>query len=94
MIGATVSEWIGADRGLGYLIYVDTSQLDTVRVFSAISLLSLCGISLFCLIVLIERVALPWRYSDQAIGLAARLSPRGARNRKRIVASATVSKEA
>jgi len=79
VIGATVSEWMGADRGLGNLIFVDTSQLHTVRVFASIALLSACGITLFCLIVLIERLSLPWHYSDQAIGIRLRVMPGRAR---------------
>ncbi len=91
VIGATVSEWIGAEKGLGSLIFRDTSQLDTVRVFAAIVMLSVCGIGLFCLVALIERVALPWRYSDQAIGFWTRLVPQ--RLLQPIRAAVTMEKE-
>ena len=66
VIGATVGEWIGTDRGLGHLIVLDTAQLDTARVFASIVLLSLSGIALFLLISALERIALPWRHSDRA----------------------------
>ena len=66
VIGATVGEWIGTDRGLGHLIVLDTAQLDTPRVFASIVLLSLCGVALFLLISLLERIALPWRYGERA----------------------------
>ena len=91
VIGATVSEWIGAEKGLGSLIFRDTSQLDTVRVFAAIVMLSVCGIGLFSLVALIERVALPWRYSDQAIGFWSRLVPQ--RLLQPIRAAVTMEKE-
>lgn len=66
VIGATVGEWIGADRGLGHLIMLDTAQFDTPRVFASIVLLSGSGVALFLLIALIERIALPWKRSERA----------------------------
>ncbi len=66
VIGATVGEWIGTDRGLGHLIVLDTAQLDTPRVFASIALLSLSGIVLFLAISLLEWIALPWRHGQQA----------------------------
>lgn len=65
VIGATVGEWIGADRGLGHLIVLDTAQFDTPRVFASIVLLSSTGVALFLIISLIERIALPWRHGKQ-----------------------------
>lgn len=65
VIGATVGEWIGTDRGLGHLIVLDTAQLDTPRVFASIALLSLSGIALFLAVSLFEWLALPWRHGHQ-----------------------------
>ena len=66
VIGATVSEWVGADKGLGYQIVTDTSQLETTRVFASIFLLSLSGIALYLLVAAVEWVSLPWRHSVRA----------------------------
>lgn len=66
VIGATVSEWVGADKGLGYQIITDTQQLETTRVFASILLLSLSGIALYLIVAGIERVSLPWRHSVRA----------------------------
>ena len=66
VIGATVGEWVGADRGLGQQIVTDTAQLQTTRVFSAILLLSLSGIVLFLGVACVEWVSLPWRHATQA----------------------------
>lgn len=66
VIGATVSEWVGADKGLGYLIVTDTSQLETTRVFASIFLLSVSGIALYMLVAGLEWVSLPWRHSVRA----------------------------
>lgn len=66
VIGATVSEWVGANQGLGYQIVTDTAQLDTTRVFAAVFLLSLSGIALYLIVAGVERVALPWRHAVRA----------------------------
>jgi ABC-type nitrate/sulfonate/bicarbonate transport system permease component len=66
VIGATVGEWVGADKGLGYQIVTDTSQLETTRVFASIFLLSLSGIVLYVIVSGIEWLALPWRHSTRA----------------------------
>jgi ABC-type nitrate/sulfonate/bicarbonate transport system permease component len=65
VIGATVSEWIGADKGLGHLIAHDTAELDTVRVFACIVVLSAVGILLFTTVVVVEWIVLPWRHSPR-----------------------------
>lgn len=66
VIGATVGEWVGADRGLGYLIVTDTAQVETTRVFASIFLLSLSGIVLYLIVAGLEWVCLPWRHSVRA----------------------------
>jgi len=66
VIGATVGEWVGADKGLGYQIITDTSQLETTRVFASIFLLSLSGIALYLIVSVVEWVSLPWRHSVRA----------------------------
>jgi ABC-type nitrate/sulfonate/bicarbonate transport system permease component len=66
VIGATVGEWVGANRGLGYQIVTDTAQLETTRVFASILLLSLSGIVLYLIVAAVEWVSLPWRHSVRA----------------------------
>jgi ABC-type nitrate/sulfonate/bicarbonate transport system permease component len=66
VIGATVGEWVGADKGLGYQIVTDTAQLETTRVFASIFLLSLSGIALYVIVAGIEWLGLPWRHSARA----------------------------
>jgi ABC-type nitrate/sulfonate/bicarbonate transport system permease component len=62
VIGATISEWVGASAGLGFLIAQDTAQLNTTRVFASIVILGMCGMSLFSIVTLIERISMPWIY--------------------------------
>ena len=61
VIGAVFAELTGSSRGLGYLLNRSAAQFLTARVFAIIVVLSLIGISLFALLALIERLALPWR---------------------------------
>lgn len=61
VIGAVFAELTGSSEGLGYLLNRSTGQFLTARVFAIIATLAVMGIALFGLLVLIERVALPWR---------------------------------
>jgi ABC-type nitrate/sulfonate/bicarbonate transport system permease component len=60
VIGAVIGEWVGASAGLGYLMTRSAPQFLTDRVFASIFILSVMGITLFALVVLAERYALPW----------------------------------
>jgi len=62
VVGATISEWVGASAGLGYLMAQDTQQLNTARVFAALVVLGLCGMGFFGIVGLVERLAMPWAY--------------------------------
>jgi ABC-type nitrate/sulfonate/bicarbonate transport system permease component len=61
VIGAVFGELVGASEGLGYLMERSAAQFQTARVFACIVILAIMGISLFGLVALIERIALPWR---------------------------------
>jgi ABC-type nitrate/sulfonate/bicarbonate transport system permease component len=60
--GAVVAEYVGADRGLGYLTEIATSQFETARAFAAIICLAVMGIALFAAVAACERIALPHRH--------------------------------
>ncbi len=59
--GAVVAEYVGADRGLGYLAELSTAEFRTARSFAAITLLALIGMIFFGAVGLAERLALPHR---------------------------------
>lgn len=61
VIGAVFGELVGAKAGLGYLLTRSIAQFETPRMVAAIFLLALMGASLFALVGLVERLALPWR---------------------------------
>ncbi|MGD9694695.1 MAG: ABC transporter permease [Thermoleophilia bacterium] len=59
--GAVVAEYVGADRGLGYLSEFSTAEFETARSFAAIALLAVIGVAFFAVVALAERLALPHR---------------------------------
>ncbi len=58
LVGATVGEWVGASRGLGYLMIQANARLRLDRVFAAILALTLLGLGLFWAVGLCERLLL------------------------------------
>ena len=60
VIGAVVAEFVGSDKGLGYVILSATSYWKTGLAFSAMLLLSVMAIGLFGAVSLAERVLCPW----------------------------------
>lgn len=64
VIGAVFGEWAGADEGLGRLVLLGNTQLQTPRVYAGIVLLTLMAVGLFALVALAERVACPWNRKE------------------------------
>jgi len=60
--GAVVAEYIGTDRGLGFLSELTTGQFETVVTFAAVVWLAAIGLAYFAAISLAERLLLPYRY--------------------------------
>ncbi len=60
VIGAVVGEFVGSDRGLGFLVNVARGQYDTTMVFVAVITLILMALALYGAVVLIERRLLKW----------------------------------
>ena len=61
VIGAVVGEFVGADRGLGFLINFAKGQYDTALVFVAVIALVLIALGLYGVVTLLERVLLRGR---------------------------------
>jgi len=60
VIGAVIGEFVGSERGLGYLILVSSSQINTALAFASMILLSVMSIVLFYALEWLERVVVPW----------------------------------
>jgi NitT/TauT family transport system permease protein len=65
VIGAVVGEFVGATKGLGYVIIASGQNANTSLAFAAIVLLSLMSILLFYALVIAERVLVPWAGQEQ-----------------------------
>lgn len=66
VVGAVVGEWVGADAGLGYLLIYANTRLDATLLFSALTVLVVVGVGLYLLVMVLERLALPWREQSSA----------------------------
>lgn len=60
VVGAVVGEFVGADKGLGYLLLVANSNLLTALMFGTIVALTAQGLVLFYLIQILESMLIPW----------------------------------
>ena len=66
VIGAVVGEFVGADRGLGFMINRARGQYDTALVFVAILALIFMALSLYGLVLLMENRLLSWRRRSES----------------------------
>jgi NitT/TauT family transport system permease protein len=71
VVGAIVGEFVGSDRGLGYLLLTSTGTLDGPLVWAALIVLIAMGMTLFAIVSLIERLAIPWHVSMRLEDVAA-----------------------
>lgn len=66
VIGAVIGEFVGAEKGLGYVIIASGGNVNTSLAFAAMVLLALMSIVLFYALVALERLLVPWaRYEEQ-----------------------------
>jgi NitT/TauT family transport system permease protein len=72
VIGAVIGEFVGGNEGLGHLIIIANTELRTSMSFVALFALSILGFVLYGLVVLAERVFMPWeKWQSAAEGSAA-----------------------
>lgn len=67
IIGAVVSEWVGADRGLGHVIILASSNLDMTTLLAAVLILAAMGVGLYLAVDAVERRVLFWHESTLAL---------------------------
>ncbi len=61
VIGAVVGEFVGSDRGLGFLINLARGQYDTPLVFGTVLTLILLALVLYTLVAALEKRYLKWQ---------------------------------
>jgi ABC-type nitrate/sulfonate/bicarbonate transport system permease component len=65
VIGAVFAEWSGSSAGLGYLLTVTISNLETAETFATVFVLAALAIGLFATFEWVERLTLPWLYRQK-----------------------------
>lgn len=63
VVGAVIAEWVGSNRGLGYLLLSANGNLDTELLFAVLFFLTVIGIVMYYGVELAERLAIPWHAS-------------------------------
>jgi len=65
LIGAVVGEFVGANRGIGFVILDAAARLATVEILAGVTYVGLTGAGLFLAVGLLERWVMPWRAEQQ-----------------------------
>lgn len=65
VIGAVVGEFVGSDRGLGFLVNSARGQYDTALVFVAVLTLVVMAMSLYGFVFLLEKRLLSWQQKPE-----------------------------
>ena len=61
---AIVAEFVGSNKGLGYILLQGTANLDTTRVFAVLFLLTIIGLGLNSIVEVSEYFLAPWMRSQ------------------------------
>jgi NitT/TauT family transport system permease protein len=68
--GTVVGEFVGADKGLGYLLLVTNSNMETALMFATIVALTIIGLVFYYLVELLEGLLIPWHVTHRIRGEA------------------------
>lgn len=68
IIGALVAEWIGSDRGLGYLVVTSTYEYRVEQLWATIVITAALAIVAFEVIAFAERRLITWQSFDRSDG--------------------------
>jgi ABC-type nitrate/sulfonate/bicarbonate transport system permease component len=61
VMGAVISEWLGAEKGIGVFMTLSSSAFRTDRVFIASSIIIFFSMLLYSMIVIIEKNVVKWK---------------------------------
>lgn len=64
VMGAVISEWLGANKGIGVYMTLASSSFKTDRVFVAIMLIMILSLTFFALIAFVEKIVLKWQQKE------------------------------
>jgi NitT/TauT family transport system permease protein len=66
VIGAVIGEFVGATSGLGSMLLIAQSYMDTPLMFVMLITLAILGLSLFGLVCIAERIVIPWSATQES----------------------------
>jgi NitT/TauT family transport system permease protein len=66
VVGALTGEFVGSDKGLGYVLVQASGNLNTALLFATLVILSLVAMAFFYAVEIIERILIPWHVSQRA----------------------------
>jgi NitT/TauT family transport system permease protein len=67
IIGAIVGEFVGSDKGLGFVIINSKYIMDLPPVFASLIVISVSGGVLFLIITVLERLLMPWAFTRERV---------------------------
>ncbi|WAA08855.1 ABC transporter permease [Fervidibacillus albus] len=65
VMGAVISEWLGASKGIGVYMTLASSSFRTDRVFVAIMIIIVLSLCFFLLILLLEKKLIKWKPKEE-----------------------------
>ena len=65
VVGALTGEFIGSDKGLGYVLLQASGNLNTPLLFATLVVLSVLAMVFFYAVEVVERFAIPWHVSQR-----------------------------
>ncbi len=68
LIGAIIGEFVGADKGLGYLLIIANTNLDTKFAFAVLGVLMFLGAGMFFIVAKLEVWLCPWHVAMREKG--------------------------
>ncbi len=63
-IGAVIGEWVGAQKGLGFLMIQSNARLQVDLVFAVILYLSIMGLGMWSLVGFLEKKIITWKNNN------------------------------
>jgi NitT/TauT family transport system permease protein len=63
--GTVVGEFVGADKGLGYLLLVTNSNMQTALMFATIVALTIIGLVFYYAVERLEGLLIPWHVTHR-----------------------------
>ena len=63
--GTVVGEFVGADKGIGYLLLVTNSNMEAALMFATILALTIIGLVFYYLVEMLETFLIPWHVSHR-----------------------------